>query len=269
MTTEDIVTADMGPAGVTVRRGADYWLTGYRMMLRFEVMNQRTFLPVFAVVQLLLGAGMAVMYGFFLGAQDLPPTAAAYIATGIPALALIPLGFLALPMVVGQLRERGSYDFVWSLPVPKLAAAAATFTVYTLLALPGTVIALLVSAWRYDVSLSVRPTVVPALLLTSLMSASVGFGLAHCIENVAITNLIGNMLIFVVLLFSPIIVPISQFPGWLAGIHEWLPFHHMAVVIRAGLFSGLDQDVWRSYAVIIGWTVGSWLLAGWAIGRRR
>ena len=129
-----------------IRRGPRHWLHGYRAMMRFELLNQRTFLPVFLAVQLLLGAGMAIMYGFFLG--DLPPLAMRYVVTGIPALALFPLGFLAVPTVVGDMRRKGCYDFVWSLPVPRLASAAATFTVYTLLALPGAAVALLVAVWR-------------------------------------------------------------------------------------------------------------------------
>ncbi len=88
-----------------------HWLHGYLAMLRFEVSNQRLFLPVFLIVQVMLGAGMAVMYGFFLG-DDMPPQAMTYVATGIPALALVPLGFLAVPVVVGQLRQKGCYDFV-------------------------------------------------------------------------------------------------------------------------------------------------------------
>ncbi len=243
------------------------WLRGYAAMLRFEVLNQRVFLPVFLVIQVMLGAGMAITYGFFLG--DLPRPAKLYLATGIPALALIPLGFLAVPMVVGNLRANGSYDFVWSLPVPRLAAAAATFTVYTLLALPGTIVALVVAAWNYHVTLHVGPSIVPALLLTSLMSTSVGYGMAHGISDPRVTNLIGNILIFFVLLFSPIIVPISQFPGWLAAIHRVLPFHHMAVVIRAALGGGADSGVATSYFTLTAWMVGSWLLAVYAISRRR
>jgi ABC-2 type transport system permease protein len=83
-----------------------------------------------------------------------------------------------------------------------------------------------------------------------------------------VTNLIGNVLIFFVLLFSPIIVPISQFPDWLAAIHRVLPFHYMAVVIRDGLTTGLVTDVAQAYLVLSAWTLGSWLLAARAIGRR-
>lgn len=262
------VDAGLGPAlRPKVRRGAGHWLRGYLSMLRFELLSQRAFLVFFIMVQILMGAGMVFMYGFFLG--DLPPQAAAFVTTGIPALALIPIGFVAVPIVVGNLRIAGSYDFVWSLPVPRSAAAAASCTFYTLLALPGMVVSLAVAVWRYDVTLTVRPLVVPAVLLASIMAASVGFGMAHAIANVYVTNMIGNVLVFFVLLFSPIIVPISQFPRWLAEVHEWLPFSHMAVVIRDALSTGLVTGTARSYLVLGAWTVGAWLVAGAAIARRR
>lgn len=260
--------ASFAPPSTAPAGGVGYWVRGYVSMLRFEVLSQRAYLPITLFVQIMLGAGMAVMYGFFLG-DDLPAGATTYIATGLPALALVPVGMVVVPLVVGQQRMAGSYDFVWSLPVPRLAAAAATFTVYTLLALPGTVVTLLVAGWRWDVSFQLSPAIVPAVLLVGLMSASVGFGLAHAIANVQITNLITNILIFFVLLFSPIIVPIEQFPDWLGAIHRWLPFHHMAVVLRAGLSDGLVSDVTRSYLVLGLWTVGAWAAAGQAISRRR
>ena len=164
---------------------------------------------------------------------------------------------------------RARTDFVWSLPVPRAAATLATLTVYTVVALPGTAVAMVAAAWRYGVSYTIHPSLVAAILLVGLMSSSVGFGLAHAIENTQITNLITNILIFFVLLFSPIIVPIEQFPAWLAAIHHWLPFEHMAVVIRAGLSDGLVHDVARSYLVLAAWTVAGWVAAGQAIGRRR
>ena len=101
------------------------------------------------------------------------------------------------------------------------------------------------------------------------MSTSVGFGLALAVTDPRVTNLIGNVLIFFVLLFSPIIVPIDQFPGWLAAIHHWLPFYSMAEVIRGSLSDGLATGVTRAYLVLGAWTIGSWLLAGYVVARRR
>jgi ABC-2 type transport system permease protein len=248
-------------------RGLRYWGRGYLGMMRFDLLNLRTSLPVFLVVQVLMGAGTAILYGFYFA--DLPGTAATFIATGAPALAVVPVGMALVPGVVLQHKLEQTYDFVWSLPVPRMAAAMSTFTLFTLLALPGTAVALAVASWRYDIALHISWMILPALLLTSLMASSVGFGFAHAIPDPALTNLVTNLIIFAVLLFSPVAFPIGNFPDWLASVHRVLPFWHMANVIRAALTEGLVENVGRSYLVLGLWTVGSWMVTAAVIGRRR
>jgi ABC-2 type transport system permease protein len=217
-------------------------------------------------LQVLLGAGMAMIYGFYV--PRLPKVALLYLVTGAPTLSLIPAGLVLLPALVGMQKTAGTFDFMWSLPIPRPVGVASTLTVSSLIAIPGIITALLLAAWRYDVQLAVSWMVLPAFLLTSLMCASVGLGMAHAIKNPVITNLITNVLIFIVLLFSPISFPKSQFPQWLADVHEVLPFYHMANVIRASLTHGLVSDVWVSYAVLAGWTLAGWVATAWVVGRR-
>jgi len=199
----------------------------------------------------------------------MPPAAATFLATGAPTLAVIPLGMALLPSLIAVRKIEQTYDFMWSLPVPRTATAASSFTIFTLLAIPGFAVSLAVAGWRYDLDLRVSPWIVPAVLLASLMSASVGFGIGHAVPDPTITNVITNLVIFVVLMFSPVAFPIGNFPGWLAGLHRVLPFWHMANVVRDALTDGLVESVWRSYLVLGAWTVGTWLLAAWAVGRRR
>lgn len=78
------------------------------------------------------------------------------------------------------------------------------------------------------------------------------------------------LIIFLLLLFSPIIAPIDQFPEWWAGVQRALTFWHMSVVIRAGLTEGLvDTSVAVSYLVLGAWTLASCAIAALVIGRRR
>jgi ABC-2 type transport system permease protein len=250
-----------------VRSGFDYWLASCWNMLRFELTNMRSFLSMALVIQILMGGGMAYMYGFYFG--TVPEIVRAFIVTGIPALALIPVGFVLVPNAIMDHKIRGTYDFVWSLPVPRMASATATFILYTVLAIPGTILSLLIAHVHYDVVLHVSWSVVPAMVLTSLMATSVGFAFAHAIPEPRITNLITNMVVFMVLLFSPIVVQIDQFPGWWAAIQRVLPFYHMANVIRAGLSTGLATSVGTSWLILGIWTALSWTLAAWVVGRRR
>jgi ABC-2 type transport system permease protein len=263
----DPAEAAVSALPAAVRSGPGYWWASYLAMLRFDITNLRTYLGFLLVIQLLVGAGMAYIYGFYLG--EAPPAVELYIMTGIPALALVPLGMVWVPSLIGQHKLRDTYDFLWSLPVPRIVTAASTFTTFTLLALPGMAVSLWIAGLRYEVDLAVSWAIIPAVGLSSLMATSVGFGLGHLIPDPRVTNLITNVIVFFVLLFSPIVVPIELFPDWLAAIHRVLPFYPMATVIRDALTDGLVTGVGTAYLVLIAWTVGSWMAVTWVVTRRR
>ena len=67
----------------TLRRGAAYWLTGYRGMLRFDLASAREWLVPFVLVQILMGAGMALIYGFYLGDMPVPVATKVAAAAGM------------------------------------------------------------------------------------------------------------------------------------------------------------------------------------------
>jgi len=205
-----------------LRSGVGYWATSFATMMHFDYGRIRQWVPMMIVIQTMMGAGMALLYGFFY--PHVTPLRAMYITTGAPTLALIPLGFVMVPSTVASQKIEGIFDYIWSLPAPRSAQAASTFVLYSLLALPGSVLALVVAAWRYDVHLSISPLLVPAVALCALMAISVGYGMALAISNPMVTNVVTNALMFVVLLFSPIVYPVSQLPTWLAYLHYYLPF---------------------------------------------
>lgn len=250
-----------------IRRGRGYWWSSFVSMLRFDLTSLRESLLMVALLQLLMGAGMSIIYGFYF--DEIPKLAATFIVTGAPTLAIVPVGMALVPGVVMQHRLDETYDFLWSLPVPRLTIAASNFVLFTGLALPGVVLSLVVAAWRYNIDLAVSWSVIPAVLLAALMANSVGFGFAHAISEPRLTNLIVNMIIFLVLLFSPVAFPISNFPDWFASVHRVLPFFHMANIIRGGLTEGIVTDLPLSYLVVGLWMFGSWALVAWVVGRRR
>ena len=247
--------------------GAGHWLRSLWLMMRFDAGRAREYAGLMVIVQVFMGAGMAITYGFFY--PVVTPTVALYIVTGTPTLALIPLGFVMVPIGVSQQKVEKTFDFIWSLPTPRTAQAASTFVLWTALAIPGMVVAVALAAWRYGVALSVSPAIVPAVLLSALMAISVGFGMALAIESPIVVGLITNTLVFGVLLFSPIVYPASHLPPWLMDVHRVLPFYAMAQVVRAGLTTGIVTDVAHWYGVLIVWTTIGWGLTAWVVGRRR
>lgn len=114
------------PVSATARPAG--WWRGFSLLVRYEFAASRLWLPMAVVVQLLVGAGVAIMYGFYFGPDDVGDHAL-WITTGAPALALIPVGMVMVPNLVGEQRMRQTYDFMWTLPVPRSAAAMALFAV--------------------------------------------------------------------------------------------------------------------------------------------
>jgi len=151
--------------------------------------------------------------------------------------------------------------------VARSAQATSTFLLYTLLSLPGAVLALVVAAWRYGAHLDVSPLLIPALLVCAVMAISVGFAIALAISNPIITNLMSNALIFTVLLFSPIVFPAKNLPAWLFHVHQVLPFYNMAVVIRAGLSTGVVTGCAAAFLVLGAWTAVGIAVTARVIGR--
>ena len=110
-------------------------------------------------VQVLLGAGMAVVYGFFYPRVS-HQTAPSHHHRD-PHAGADPARLVLVPTTVCHQKVDGTFEWVWSLPVPRSAQGASMFLLYTLLALPGMVLALVVSSSYYGVRLSISAVLVP------------------------------------------------------------------------------------------------------------
>jgi ABC-2 type transport system permease protein len=250
----------------TVRTGVTHWVRSYLMMTRWELGSLRLLLPLIIALQVVIGGGFALGIGLFF--DEIPARNALFLATGVAVVTLITVGIVMGPQLVGNHKVAGTYDFLWSLPVPRTTQTAAWLTVNTIIAVPGMVAALVIANWRYDLTLQVSWAVVPAVLLTIGTATLIGYAFAHAIPKPMITMMITQLLIFVILGFSPINFPPENLPDWLAAVNEWLPFQHMATVVRDALTDGLVDNVGTSYLILGIYAGLAALVAAWVIGRR-
>lgn len=256
-----------GAAAGSLRRGIGYWWRSYLMMTRWELTGLRLLLPITILVQILIGAGFVIGFGLFY--KGIPDRAALYLSTGVAVLTLVTVGLVMGPQLIAQQKAQDTYDFLWSLPVPRTTAALAWLTMNSIIAVPGMVAALLVAEMRYDIVLSVNPGVVGAVLLTALTGTMLGYALAHAVPSPRLMQLLTQLITFVIIGFSPINFPLENLPDWLAEVSVWLPFHHMAVIVRGGLTEGLVDGVAGSYLVVALWGIGAVGLTAWVLGRRK
>lgn len=240
-------------------------LRQYGLLTQWQLRRQSASLPILVIVQALLAVGTVLGFGIIMG--EMSGTAALFLATGAPTVTLITVGLVMAPQMLSQAKTEGSSAWMMTLPVPRLAFLAADLTVWTLVALPGTLLALVAGVARYGIELSIAPWALPAAVLVSLTAAAVGYAMAAVLPP-TIAQLMTQLLIFAILLFSPITFPAERLPDWLASLHRVLPVEPMAELIRAGLAQDAFSVPASSVAVLLAWCAGAVLLAAVALRRR-
>lgn len=224
------------------------------LLTQWQFRRQAQSLPLLIIVQVFMAVATVIGYGFLVG--DPTPETARYLATGAPTVTLITVGLVMTPQVVAQSKTEGSFDWMRTLPVPRVAFLCADLLVWSLLALPGMVLGIVAGSLRFDLPLSPAPWIVGAALLVSVTAASVGYAMATLLPP-TVATLMTQMLIFIVLLFSPVSYPADRLPTWLATAHEFLPIEPMAQLIRAGLAENQFSMPGRSLLVLCLWCVAS------------
>jgi len=235
------------------------------LLLQWQLRRGSTVMPLLVAVQIAMAVATVVGYGLLVG--DPTPDVALYLATGAPTITLITVGLVMTPQMLGQAKTEGSLDWMRTLPVPRWTFLASDLLMWTLIALPGMVLGIVAGVMRFDVQLSIAPWLVAAALLVSLTSASVGYAMASVLPPM-LAMLMTQVLVFVVLLFSPVSYPASRMPEWLQHAHEYLPIEPMAQVVRAGLANADFSVPGRSIVVLGVWCVASVAAALAALRRR-
>ena len=207
-------------------------LRSYALLIRWQALRLKSFLPLAVVVQSLFAFGIVVGYPMFF--PELDEMTVLFLATGAPAITLITMGIVVLPQVVAQSKLEGSLDYMRSLPVPRMAYLMSDLTVWLAVVLPGVVFAVAIGSWALDLTLSISLAIIPAVLLVVTTAAALGYAMASVLPPM-MAMLLSQVLVFGVLLFSPINYPAERLPGWLQSIHDVLPVQAMGDVIRGSL----------------------------------
>jgi ABC-2 type transport system permease protein len=240
-------------------------LRSYLLLIRWQALRYKWLLPLIVVVQGLFALGIVVGYPLLF--PEIDKGTIMFLATGAPAISLIMMGLVAVPQVVAQGKTEGSLQYVRSLPIPRLAMLMADLTVWTVIVLPGVVLAVVVGSLRFGLEMSVSPLVVPAFALVALTATGVGYALASVLPPL-VSGLISQVLIVFILMFSPLSFPAERLPDWLRAIHSILPIQAMGEVIRGSLASTTFPLVSGAFLLLGVWCAASLTAAFVALNRR-
>jgi ABC-2 type transport system permease protein len=240
-------------------------LHSYVLLIRWQALRLKTFLPLAAVVQCLFAFGIVVGYPLLF--PEIDPLTVLFLATGAPAITLITMGLVVLPQVVAQAKLEGTLEYMRSLPVPRMVYLMADLTVWLAIVLPGVVFAVAVGAWAFDLALSVSLLIIPSVLLVATTAAALGYAMASVLPPM-LAMLMSQVLIFAVLIFSPINYPAERLPDWLQTIHDLLPVESMGEIIRGSLAMETFPLTAGPFMMLAAWCSASLVLSYLALRRR-
>jgi ABC-2 type transport system permease protein len=242
-----------------------HWLRSYGLLLRWAALRSRSYLVINLVVQTCLAGGIVIGFAYFV--PHVSSTTALYFTTGAPVLGLITVGMVIAPQELASAKLEGYFDFHRSLPVPRSSLIASDATIALVTALPGVAASLALATVRFNLTLHVSPLAIPAFLLTGLACIGVGYGIGYGLRPDA-ARMISQIIVFVSLMFSPILFPASRLPGWLVRLHAVLPFRYMADSIRETLENRPAGISPLPFAVLAAWCAFGFVVSFRMLSRR-
>jgi len=235
-------------------------------MLKWQALSNKPILPLNLIVQLMIATGFIIGIGFFY--PEITPNTAKYLTTGAPTISLLMVGLVLVPQVVAMARTGGTFDYIWSLPVPRMIYIAADATIWILVSLPGVILSLILGSAYYHFGLQINLLVIPAIILIAMTGIFLGYSIAHGAPKPQMAQLVTQIIVFAIMIFSPIMYPMEQLPDWLAAVHRILPVKYTADLSR-GTLTDLNVDLGLAFGIVSAWCLLGLVVTSILIRRRR
>jgi len=242
------------------------WLRGYFLMVKWSFLSYRPWLSLNFAVQ--IGIAVGFIYGISFFFPAITPEIAKYLTTGAPTIILLIVGFVVGPQIIASARLEGTFEYIWSLPVGRMAHLAANATVMLGSTLPGIVLAVALGAFHFDFNLDISILIIPAVALISISGSFLGYCIAFLVPKPMMVMVITQIFSFAVMLFSPVMFPAERLPGWLQAIHLVLPIQYMADLSR-GTLTDLDVNLGLAFIIVGAWCIAGFLVTLVVINRRK
>ena len=125
----------------------------YPLMMTWSWLSSRPWLAILGIIQVIMPLAFVIGMSFLF--PDITPPVARHLITGTPTLLLLLVGLSVVPSMVAIGRIQGTYDFMLSLPVPRMLLLLSDVTIILLLTLPGIILALIIGSVFHGFSLQV------------------------------------------------------------------------------------------------------------------
>jgi len=172
-----------------------------------------------------------------------------YAITGTVVFAIADEALSAMAVRVGTMRREGLLAYYAALPIHKTSFVVALVLSRMMITLPRTLVAIIAGPLLFGIAVQFNPLIVVVLILSSLMLATLGVALGLMLESPELLRTLTYVMLFVVVMASPVFMPLSLLPVPLQYTSYLLPFSYIADALRdiafgmTGFGFGIDMLV--------------------------
>lgn len=241
-------------------------LTLFGILLRWALYGVGPALPLIVAVQTIMS--VSIIIGFGLIIPNIDQQTAMFLSSGAPTVILALTGFVIVPQAIAEAKADGMIDFQRALPIPRFMMMLSEFIMWVLITLPGLALGIIIGQLYYGFSYTIDwPVFIVASFLVALTTTVIGYAIALTLPR-TVAMVITQLLVFFVMLFSPVNYPADVLPQWLQALHHWLPIQSAGDLIRSGLIADRFPMHTRDFVVLIIWALASLGIAMRVIVRR-
>ena len=241
-------------------------LRQYLDLVRCQFLMNRPLIPMIVIIQTVMTIGLILGFGYFI--PNISEVQALFLTVGAATQTVITVALVMLPQKLSQEKAEGILDYFLTMPISREAYLLAQVTFVALMTFPGTIFAVAFGAWHYDLPMSVQPVVVLVAVMAVFSLAGIGVAMAVLSPYEQLTNALTQLVIFWVLLFSPVMMPKEQLPWALQKLSILMPPTYAADAMRASLTGLPGTHLARSLIVMTLFAAGSLGISAAVIRRR-
>jgi len=244
-----------------------FHLRGLKKLL---IVQARLFLrePMALFFALLFAPMMLVLMGFIFGNAPDPLLAGrGHLDTYLPTYAALIIGivgFVAAAIETTNRRESGVLRRFRATPLRPATYIVGDVVVYFAMTMLGVLFLFLLGTVVYRVRFVGNPLALLAgVCLSTGAFLSLGYVLAGLAPSVRVATLVGNLLLYPMVIFSGATVPLEVMPEAAQKISRFVPLSYVATLLRGLWFGEPFRDHWVSVAVLFGILVVGTTIAAW------
>ena len=213
--------------------------------------------PMSAFFTLLFGPSLLLLLGFIFGnAPDPMLGGQGYLERSVPAYMAVIIsivGFTAVPITSATRREMGVLRRFSATPLRPLTYFLTDVLVPFLMTLLGILLLILVGTVVFDVRFEGNLlSLFAGIGLGALAFFATGYALVGLVPSARAVILIGNVVLYPLMIFSGSVVPLEVMPETVQTIARYLPLTHLVTLLRGLWFGQGWGDLLTEAAVLAG-----------------